>query len=44
MLLPTSKLGTPDIDDKIYEYMRNKYLDGVKNGDEYLRGVYKKSK
>ena len=44
MLLPTSKLGTPDIDDKVYEYMRNKYLDGVKNGDEYRRGVYKKSK
>lgn len=40
-LLPTYSMGTPDIDAKTYDIMRKKYQDGLKNGDDYINGIYK---
>ena len=31
MLLPTLSIGTPEIEDAVYEVMRRKWLDGLKN-------------
>lgn len=36
MLLPTFSLGTPDIPDKVYETVKEKWEDELKNGGEYL--------
>lgn len=44
MLLPTFSKGTPEIDDAVYEYVKQKWDDACKNGnDAYREGVFKQS-
>ncbi len=44
MLLPTFSKGTPQIDDRVYDAVRRKYLKTVEEGDEYMTAVYGKGR
>lgn len=43
MLLPTSVNGTPDIDDKVYEAMREKWLKGQEDENGYRNAALSQS-